>query len=108
MNDTLLSSGLDNILVALPFIGMLMVGFFRLDEILAAPRKRLANKPLHPPCGVDLDGNPIVCDPDGRPWGNPRMHRLPGRFPRQMHFQFVAIPGQAKPLANLPSPDASR
>jgi hypothetical protein len=73
MHDLILNSGEDTLLFAIPFIGMLIVGFFRLDELLAAPRT--TNKPLHAPRGVDRNGEQILCDPDGTPWTNPSFHR---------------------------------
>jgi hypothetical protein len=71
MHDTILLSGPDTFLVTIPFLGMLLVSLFRLDEHFAAPRK--VGRRRRPPCGLDLDGRPIVCDPDGRPWSTPRL-----------------------------------
>jgi hypothetical protein len=73
MHDAILGSGRDTFLVAIPFLGMLVVCFFRLDERFAAPKK--TGRQPRPPCGVDLDGRSILCDPDGRPWNNPRLRR---------------------------------
>ena len=73
MHDTLLSPGWDTILVAVPFIGLLIAGFFRLDEFFTAPKERPRYQ--RHACGVDEDGRPILCDPDGRRWIPARHHR---------------------------------
>ena len=66
MQDAILQSGWENLLVAIPFVGLLLVGFFRLDEIIASPnRDRTARRPF---CGCDEDGYLLLSDPDGRPW----------------------------------------
>jgi hypothetical protein len=64
LQDTVLRSGWDNVVVALPFVLMLAVGLFRLDSMMAAPKtvNRRANRIV----GTDENGEPIVCDPDGR------------------------------------------
>jgi hypothetical protein len=92
MHDAILGSGRDTFLVAIPFLGMLVVCFFRLDERFAAPKK--TGRQPRPPCGVDLDGRSILCDPDGRPWNNPRL--------RPFRFVFsVSDPcGTQRPLGN--------
>jgi hypothetical protein len=58
MHDAILGSGRDTFLVAIPFLGMLVVCFFRLDERFAAPKK--TGRQPRPPCGVDLDGRSIL------------------------------------------------
>ncbi|HVU46588.1 MAG TPA: hypothetical protein VHD85_10710 [Terracidiphilus sp.] len=71
MQDTVLRSGWDTLLFALPFIGMLLVAFFRLDEAFAAPKRHpdpAKSATRRPACGVDEDGQPLMSDPDGRPW----------------------------------------
>jgi hypothetical protein len=66
VQDAILQSGWENLLVAIPFVGLLLVGFFRLDEIIASPnRDRTARRPF---CGCDEDGHLLLSDPDGRPW----------------------------------------
>jgi hypothetical protein len=66
VQDAILQSGWENLLVAIPFVGLLLVGFFRLDEIIASPnRDRAARRPF---CGCDEDGYLLLSDPDGRPW----------------------------------------
>lgn len=66
MLEANLKPGWDTILFSVPFLGMLMIGFFRLDTIFAAPRQD--GKARRPAAGVDEDGHPILSDPDGRTW----------------------------------------
>jgi hypothetical protein len=73
MHQTVLSFGLDNLVVAIPFVVMLLAAFFRLDELFATPKKHPGN-PRHP-CGIDENGDIILCDPDGRRWNGRRMAR---------------------------------
>jgi hypothetical protein len=66
--DTILQSVWENLLVAVPFVGILLVALFRLDQIIAAPRRR---KPVsRPACGCDENGRMLLSDPDGRPWND--------------------------------------
>lgn len=68
MPDTILQSVWENLLVAVPFVGILLVALFRLDQIIAAPRRR---KPVNrPACGCDENGRMLLSDPDGRPWND--------------------------------------
>ena len=73
MHDVILNSGLDTLLVAIPSLGLLLVSFLRLDESLASPRQRKDKGQFVR--GVDTDGEPIMCDPDGRPWEQPRRRK---------------------------------
>jgi hypothetical protein len=65
MNEAqILLSNKDSFLVAIPFLIMLFISVFRLDQVIARPkgtqnRRRSA-------CGVDDSGQLIMCDPDGR------------------------------------------
>jgi hypothetical protein len=70
VQDAILQSGWENFLVAVLFVGILLVGFFRLDEIIASPRRARAVKP--PFSGCDENGDLLLSDPDGRPWGASR------------------------------------
>lgn len=56
-------SNADAMLVAIPMIGVLVVGFFRLDELVGKPRK--VGAPLDQSIGRDADGQPVSLDPDG-------------------------------------------
>jgi hypothetical protein len=78
MLDAVFSNDRDALLAAVPLIGALLLGFFRLDTLLAAPSRLRASdsasdrpasgRPAsrRPPSGIDQDGQPILCDPDGR------------------------------------------
>jgi len=61
-----LQSGWETFLLAAPFVGMLLVGIFRLDAIAAAPRGK--ESPLRHRPGIDKQGRMVLTDPDGRPW----------------------------------------
>jgi hypothetical protein len=65
MNETqILLSNRDSLLVAIPFLLMLFISVFRLDQIIAAPKG--AQNRRRPSCGIDEFGDPILCDPDGK------------------------------------------
>ena len=69
----ILQSGWENVLLVIPFVGILLVNVFRLDEIIASPkRSTTARRPLS---GCDENGDPLLCDPDGRPSSTPRKAR---------------------------------
>jgi hypothetical protein len=67
LNESLLTSGLDSMLVALPAFIVLLAGVFRIDELIATPRN--TNRARRPASGFDEEGQPILFDPDGRPSG---------------------------------------
>lgn len=64
MSDAFMKSGRDAILVAIPFIALLIMGLFRLDGVFVKSRK--SSKASKPPSGVDEAGRTIFSDPDGR------------------------------------------
>jgi hypothetical protein len=66
VHDSVLQSGLETFLIALPFVVVLLIGMFRLDTILAAPRQATGMR--RPPIGTDKQGRMLLSDPDGRPW----------------------------------------
>jgi len=66
VHDSALQSGLDTLLIAVPFVGVLLIGMFRLDAIIAAPKQAAGFQ--HPPSGTDKHGRVLFSDPDGRPW----------------------------------------
>jgi hypothetical protein len=68
VHDVILQSGLENFLVAVPFVGILLMGLFRLDEIIATSKRAKAVK--RRVCGRDENGRLLLSDPDGRPWGS--------------------------------------
>jgi hypothetical protein len=74
MHDWIIKSNLDELLFGLPMVGMLFLGYFRLDELLAAPKQRRAS--IRKRSVTKIDGRLVGCDPDGRPW--PRQSRYKG------------------------------
>jgi len=64
---TVLPSNMDAILVAIPMVGLLFAGVFRLDELIGKPQKRSPRR--RPIAGSDKDGAPICIDPDGQEMG---------------------------------------
>jgi hypothetical protein len=62
---TVLLSNHDALLVAVPMIGILFAGFFRLDEVFGKPKKKQAKRRSQV-AGVDPEGRPICIDPDGK------------------------------------------
>jgi hypothetical protein len=66
MHEITLASGWDTSLLALGFIAALGFGIFRLDVILFRPH-HTTTQPRQSG-GTDADGEPILRDPDGRPW----------------------------------------
>jgi hypothetical protein len=73
MNDTILKSGWETLLVAVPFVVVSLIGLFRLDELLVRRKDETVRK--RSACGLDKDGEPILTDPDGRPWRKHRLHK---------------------------------
>jgi hypothetical protein len=64
VQNIVLVSGRDAFLVAIPFVFMLFLSVFRLDERLA--RHRAATTSRRPAMGMNEAGQPILRDPDGR------------------------------------------
>ena len=61
---SVLQSNADSLLVAIPMIGLLFLGFFRLDELLGKPKKPVVNR--RQMSGWDKNGRPLCADPDGK------------------------------------------
>ena len=74
MHETVIASQWDTLLFAVPFLSLLVFGFFRLDEVFVA-LKRPQGFARRAPSGVDEDGVQILSDPDGRLWAKPRLRR---------------------------------
>lgn len=66
MQNLTLQSGWESFLLAVPLVGMVLLGVFRLDAIAAAPKHEPDSR--RPPSGVDKDGEMLLTDPDGHPW----------------------------------------
>jgi hypothetical protein len=60
---TTILSNTDSLLVAIPMVGILFAGFFRLDELFGKSKKPV--KMRRPMVGSDENGRPICADPDG-------------------------------------------
>jgi hypothetical protein len=71
MHNADLSSALGTVIVAVPFLLVSFLAFFRLDEVIAAPKSK--SKRARPFCGTDENGDLILSDPDGRLWGKPQL-----------------------------------
>jgi hypothetical protein len=67
VHEAFLQSGLSNFLEAIPLVAILVVALFRLDEIIACPKRVKAIK--RPFCVCDENGRLLLPDPDGRSWG---------------------------------------
>jgi hypothetical protein len=61
---TIIESNRDALLVAIPMIGLLFVGFFRLDELFGKSKKPVKSR--RPIAADDQNGRPICLDPDGQ------------------------------------------
>jgi hypothetical protein len=72
MHETILKSGRDSLLFAVPFVAMLLLGFFRLDEVVAAPKRLAGHRWIE--CGEDEEGQTILTDMDGRRWNESLPH----------------------------------
>jgi len=59
-----LQSNTDALLVAIPMVGLLFAGFFRLDEIFGRSKRPVENR--RQMSGWDKDGRPVCADPDGK------------------------------------------
>jgi hypothetical protein len=66
MFDTFLHSDWEMVLFAVPFIGILFLSIFRLDELIVAPKRKVKSR--LPALILDRDGEPLMCDPDGHTW----------------------------------------
>ena len=62
-------------------VGVLFVGFFRLDEMIGRPKKMSERRPLAG--GLDYNGMPICMDPDGKPLGRIQKHHRASKVRRQ-------------------------
>ncbi len=70
MHESVLQSGLETLLIAVPFVAVLFMAMFRLDAVIAAPRQTTSLR--RRPSGTDEHGRVLFSDPDGRPWPSAR------------------------------------
>ena len=74
MHDIALQSGWESFLLAAPFVGMVLVGVFRLDKIATNSGLGQRSQSDGPSFnGPGFDGNDensrmLLTEPDGRPW----------------------------------------
>jgi hypothetical protein len=61
---TAVLSNTDAVLLAVPMVGLLFVGYFRLDEFFGKSRTKV--EPRKKKLGVDKRGRQIYTDPDGQ------------------------------------------
>jgi len=74
MESEALVSGKDMVFYAIALVGMLVVGFFRLDELIFRSKKK--KQVHHRPRMVQSKGGlDIEADPDGTPWEKPRKRK---------------------------------
>ena len=73
MHDSVLNSGWQTAFVAAPFLVMLLVGIFRLDEVFVAQKQD--SRRQRPASEIDEHGEPVLYDPDGRPSHPVRVRR---------------------------------
>jgi hypothetical protein len=60
-----ISSNLTAIFVAVPMLAIMAAAFFRVDEAISKPSRKMRRMPLAG--GLDENGVPIGIDPDGNP-----------------------------------------
>jgi hypothetical protein len=86
MDQSILISNKDTLLLAIPLLLMVFASAFRLDRIIATPKDSRNRR--RTPCGVDQSDVEIFCDPDGRR-SDKRRAALPGteRFRRGLRGQ---------------------
>jgi hypothetical protein len=78
-------SGWDTSILMIPFLGVLVIYMFRLDETLATPKA--APKRRRSFCGVDPNDRPYLSDPDGRLWRRRSVRQIEARFEPAAHSE---------------------
>jgi hypothetical protein len=68
----------DTFILTIPFLGILGMAMFGLDERLATPKSRSGPRRFF--CEVERKGGPFACDPDGNPWKAGGVVQIEGRF----------------------------
>jgi hypothetical protein len=64
MGEFFLISSRDMVLFAIPFVSLILISQLRLNGIAKPPRGSASRSVRR--CGMDLNGEPILRDPDGR------------------------------------------
>jgi hypothetical protein len=76
MNDAnAILSNRDALLFAVPFLVILFLSMFRLDQLIAAPKRPVRQRPSA--SDIDEHGEQILRDPDGRPADPRQTHTRP-------------------------------
>lgn len=78
MGGARLVSSLDTMVLMVPFVAMLVMSVFRLDERLAAPKREAKIRRFF--CGIDAEDRLFLFDPDGKPWSRNRVRQIEGRL----------------------------
>jgi hypothetical protein len=74
MDQSILISSRDTLLIAIPVAFMLFMSVFRLDQIIATNKGSMDRR--RPACGIDEFGEPILRDPDGQLSGPGRRKKV--------------------------------
>jgi hypothetical protein len=80
VHEGIITSGWDALILGIPFIGLLFLGFFRLDELIIGRKPSSGGLapgagPRNFSGGLGADGETVVRDPDGRPSPKSRRRR---------------------------------
>ena len=78
-------SGWDTTILMVPFLGILVMYLFRLDERFAAPKAPPRSRRFF--CGVDPKDGPFVSDPDGKPWRGHSVRQIEARLKSAAHSE---------------------
>ena len=68
MHQLTINSGRDAFLIAIPFLFLMLLGLFRIDEVIAAPKRKKSERRTAGLCGTDQSGRAVLRDPDGKRW----------------------------------------
>ena len=78
-------SGWDTTILMVPFLGILVMYLFRLDERFAAPKAPRKRSRFF--CGVDPKNGPHISDPDGNPWRGRSVSQIEARLKPAAHSE---------------------
>jgi hypothetical protein len=78
-------SGWDTTILIVPFLGILVMYLFRLDERFSAPKATPKNRRFF--CGVDPKDRPYLSDPDGQPWHRHDVRQIEARLGPAAHSE---------------------
>ena len=78
-------SSWDTTVLMVPFLGVLVLYLFRLDERFAAPKATQKKGRFF--CGVDPQDGPYLSDPDGQPWAGSTVSQIEARLQPAAHSE---------------------